>query len=586
MKNAVGRFGIAKRLYLVCLLLTLVLAGVAVAAWLQLDQVIGLADRTGTNRVPQMQRIAEVELYATRVSLQLRHAMLVKTPADLAATLADIADKRKHIEETLADFERGIFTPAGREALAAIKPLVAAFWDVGVPNIKLIEAGKKDEAFTMLVEKTIPARNQLLKVLEAEKQRQGTALTAELQQTKDQASTTRNTLVALVVAVGLGLGAFAVYISALLRRRVSASQAVVEKVRDGDLTVAIHDEGNDEFSPLLAAMAGMRQSLTRLVGNVRSGVESVATASTQIASGNQDLSSRTEEQASNLQETAASLEELTATVKQNTDSAKQASQLASSASEVAARGGAVVEQVVSTMGDIQGSSNKIAEIITVIDGIAFQTNILALNAAVEAARAGEQGRGFAVVAGEVRSLAQRSAQAAREIKALINDSVQRVENGARLVNEAGVTMNEIVAQVRRVTDLIGEITSASLEQSSGISQVNDAVTHLDQVTQQNAALVEESAAAAATLKQQAAHLADAVATFKINQDATGRTIALAPATGLSHVAPSTSAVPAKTAEKAATRPAERAARKPAHARVQPVVAVAKKDVAVEEWAEF
>jgi methyl-accepting chemotaxis protein len=261
----------------------------------------------------------------------------------------------------------------------------------------------------------------------------------------------------------------------------------------------------------------MREAFARTIVDIRGTSESIRTASSEVAQGNQDLSSRTEEQANSLQQTAASMEQMTSTVKHNADTAGQASQLASAASEVAGRGGVVVAQVVARMGDIAQSSRKIEEIIAVIDGIAFQTNILALNAAVEAARAGEQGRGFAVVAGEVRSLAQRSAQAAREIKGLIADSVTKVESGSSLVNEAGQTMGEIVAQVKRVTDLIGEITHATLEQSAGIGQVNQAVTKLDQMTQQNAALVEQSAAAAQSLKDQADRLAEAVAMFKVGQ---------------------------------------------------------------------
>jgi methyl-accepting chemotaxis protein len=262
---------------------------------------------------------------------------------------------------------------------------------------------------------------------------------------------------------------------------------------------------------------------------VRSSSDSIATGSAQIATGNADLSQRTEEQASNLEQTAASMEQLTATVKQNSDTARQANQLATSASEAASRGGAVVSQVVGTMQDISASSKKIADIIGVIDGIAFQTNILALNAAVEAARAGEQGRGFAVVASEVRSLAQRSANAAKEIKTLIGQSVAKVDDGSKLVDEAGASMHDIVNQVKRVTDLIAEISTASIEQTQGIAQVGEAVTQLDQVTQQNAALVEQSAAAADSLKQQAAGLAELVRAFRVGADAPATVLALAPA---------------------------------------------------------
>ena len=287
-------------------------------------------------------------------------------------------------------------------------------------------------------------------------------------------------------------------------------------IADGDLTQPIHSEGKDEAAELLQALKSMQDNLVGIVGNVRSGTDTIATASSQIAAGNHDLSSRTEEQASSLEETAASMEELTSTVKQNADNARQANQLAVSASSVAVKGGSVVAEVVGTMGAINASSRKIVDIIGVIDGIAFQTNILALNAAVEAARAGEQGRGFAVVAAEVRNLAQRSAAAAKEIKTLIGDSVDKVEEGSKQVAEAGRTMDEIVDSVKRVTDIMAEITAASQEQTSGIEQINQAITQMDQVTQQNAALVEEAAAAASSLQEQASGLSQVVSVFKVD----------------------------------------------------------------------
>ncbi len=294
---------------------------------------------------------------------------------------------------------------------------------------------------------------------------------------------------------------------------------VAGRIAEGDLSVQIETDRNDEIGDVERSLSRMTVALRSLVGEVRHTAESISTASTEIAHGNQDLSQRTEQTASNLQQTASSMEQLTSTVSQSADAARQANQLASSAAEVAQRGGSVVAQVVSTMDEINTSSKKIADIIGVIDGIAFQTNILALNAAVEAARAGEQGRGFAVVAGEVRSLAQRSAEAAKEIKALIGTSVDKVETGARLVQDAGSTMGEIVASVQRVTDIIGEITAAAAEQSGGIGQVNSAVNALDQMTQQNAALVEQSAAAAESLKEQAHKLAGVVATFRLDHGA-------------------------------------------------------------------
>jgi methyl-accepting chemotaxis protein len=298
-------------------------------------------------------------------------------------------------------------------------------------------------------------------------------------------------------------------------RPLDQARKLAEQVAAGDLTARVEVHGRDEAAELQRALLAMQESLRGLVGDVRSSTENIATAGNEIASGSQDLSGRTEQAASSLQQTASSMEQLTGNVKQSADSARQANQLAVSAAEVAQRGGTVVSQVVSTMDEINASSRKIADIIGTIDGIAFQTNILALNAAVEAARAGEQGRGFAVVAGEVRSLAQRSAEAAREIKALIGASVDKVDTGSKLVADAGTTMTEIVASVQRVTDIIGEITAASSEQSDGIGQVNTAVTQLDQMTQQNAALVEQSAAAAESLKDQAARLAGLVEVFRL-----------------------------------------------------------------------
>ena len=293
---------------------------------------------------------------------------------------------------------------------------------------------------------------------------------------------------------------------------------IAETVTSGDLSQEFSTERGGEFGRLLLSMGEMEDTLTDLVTRIKASADLILVVSKEIASGNQDLSSRTEEQASSLEETAASMEELSSTVKQNADNARQANQLAVSASSVAVRGGSVVSQVVDTMGAINASSRKIVDIIGVIDGIAFQTNILALNAAVEAARAGEQGRGFAVVAAEVRNLAQRSAAAAKEIKVLIDDSVEKVEAGGKQVSEAGKTMDEIVDSVKRVTDIMGEITTASQEQTSGIEQINQAIAQMDQVTQQNAALVEEAAAAAASLQEQASGLSQVVSVFKLDDE--------------------------------------------------------------------
>jgi methyl-accepting chemotaxis protein-1 (serine sensor receptor) len=335
------------------------------------------------------------------------------------------------------------------------------------------------------------------------------------------------------IVVGLALGALMGWsllrnISSALAEAVDVAQAVAQ----GDLTHPVHVSGRHEVTLVLQALKSMQDNLIKVVSTVRRNSENVSSASNEVNAGSHDLFARTEKQAASLEETASSMEELSSTVKHNADNARQASQLAQSASDVAIRGGEVVAEVVNTMKGINDSSRKINDIISVIDGIAFQTNILALNAAVEAARAGEQGRGFAVVAGEVRSLAGRSAEAAKEIKALITDSVSRVEQGTTLVDQAGHTMEEVVSSIRRVTDIMGEISAASTEQSQGVAQVSEAVTHMDQATQKNAALVEEMAAAATTLKNQAQELVQTVAVFKLD--------ARAP-----QVAPSATAAPAR-----------------------------------------
>ena len=335
-------------------------------------------------------------------------------------------------------------------------------------------------------------------------------------------------LVAMVVGVLLAIGA-AAYITRSITKPLAEALHVAGHVAEGNLTVQVQSSSRDEIGQLLQAMKAMQDSLVSVVSRVRSGSESVSTASAEIAQGNHDLSARTEQQASALEETAASMEELNSAVKQNADNARQANQLAMSASTVAVQGGEVVHEVVETMKGINEASRKISDIISVIDGIAFQTNILALNAAVEAARAGEQGRGFAVVASEVRSLAGRSGEAAKEIKTLINSSVERVEQGTALVDKAGSTMTEVVSSIRRVTDIMGEISAASSEQSAGVGQVGEAITQMDQVTQQNAALVEEMAAAASSLKSQASDLVQTVAVFKLSAADQGHATRATPA---------------------------------------------------------
>jgi methyl-accepting chemotaxis protein len=350
--------------------------------------------------------------------------------------------------------------------------------------------------------------------------------------------------------------------------------ADARRIAEGNLAVEVHVDRNDELGALQRTIDQTRRALSSMVGQICHASDSIGVASAEIAHGTQDLSRRTEQAAANLQQTASSMEQLTGTVKQSADSARQANQLAASASEVAVRGGVAVAQVVATMDDINASSKKIADIIGVIDGIAFQTNILALNAAVEAARAGEQGRGFAVVAGEVRNLAQRSAEAAKEIKSLIGASVEKVDSGSKLVANAGQTMQEIVGSVQRVTDIIGEITAASTEQSDGIGQVNTSVTQLDQMTQQNAALVEESAAAAESLKIQAQQLAQMVGRFRLGHE--GQAVPSA----------TTTSSPARAPAKKTAAPKAGASAKPTPAPSRPAASPVAAPAHSDEWETF
>jgi len=510
-------FGIAGRLYALALALSLALSGVALVAFVKLNSVDRSAESTQALRVPQLSRIGDVELNITRVSLQLRHAILARNPAELQSTLDDIGVKRTEIDRILKAYEADLFTAEGKSRFAKLAEPMSRFWSVGQANLDLIKAGQKEEAFAFLVDRTIPARNEVLSILVDTGKYQEAALKKDIESIQDQTLSTLYLLIGIVAGALLTLGVFSVHVARVLKRRVALSQALAEQVRDGDLSASAVDHTADEFSPLLAALADMRASLTTVVGGVRSNAEGVSTASVEIAMGNQDLSARTEQQASALQETASTMNQLGQTVRHNADSAQQAKQLSVNASLVAEQGGQVVGQVVNTMKDINESSRKISDIIAVIDGIAFQTNILALNAAVEAARAGEQGRGFAVVASEVRSLAQRSADAAKEIKTLITASVEQVEQGSSLVDQAGQTMDEIVGAIKRVADIVGEISAASQEQSRGVEQVGRAISQMDQSTQQNAALVEESAAAAESLKGQAAQLVQAMAVFKLGR---------------------------------------------------------------------
>jgi methyl-accepting chemotaxis protein len=438
-------------------------------------------------------------------------AMFELFNADLLATTANTSETQKKFLE-LAKAKGSAATQQRVEAVGEVrKPWVATRDEAN----KIKAAGDEAGAQTLVRDKLIPATTQYIQILQklVDGQIEEVAATrAEIEAIFSQLYLVGGVLLALCI----GIAVFASWsISRGIAKGIGVASSAAERFGEGDLSHTLPQEGKDEIAHLLQALAKMQGSLVGVVQRVRMGSESVATASSEIAQGNQDLSSRTESQASALQETAASMEQLSSTVKQNADNARQANQLAMSASTVAVQGGEVVAQVVDTMKGINEASRKISDIISVIDGIAFQTNILALNAAVEAARAGEQGRGFAVVASEVRSLAGRSAEAAKEIKTLINNSVERVEHGTALVDQAGTTMTEVVNSIKRVTDIMGEISAASNEQSLGVSQVGEAVTQMDHTTQQNAALVEEMAAAASSLRSQAQDLVQTVAVFKL-----------------------------------------------------------------------
>jgi len=511
-----SRFNVSTRLAVAfAVMLALLIAAAGIGVW-QLHTVAATAQRTMEKPLAKERMVSD--WYRNIFGAVRRTAAIAKSSdnslgqffaQDIVKTAKDSSVLQKGVEGLLSDDpeEKALFAKIGEER--------AKYSDARDAIVKLKAAGNSDEAQRVLDQQFVPYSQAYEKVMLDFLNLQRRHIDASTQTINAAYRSGAELLIALTLLGVLFGVTCAIVIARSITRPINTAVEMATRVAGGDLTGRIETHSGDEIGQLMLALRNMNDRLVQIVTEVRNGTDMIATGSSQIAAGNHDLSARTEQQASSLGETAASMEELTSTVRQNADNARQANQLAEMASGVAVKGGTVVSQVVETMDAINTSSRKIVDIISVIDGIAFQTNILALNAAVEAARAGEQGRGFAVVAAEVRTLAQRSAAAAKEIKELIDDSVGKVDTGAKLVGEAGSTMQEIVNSVRRVTDIMSEISAASSEQTSGIEQVNQAIAQMDQVTQQNASLVEQAAAASQSLQDQAGNLTKVVAVFRV-----------------------------------------------------------------------
>jgi methyl-accepting chemotaxis protein len=514
----VSNLKIGVRLWMGFGLVIALMAGIVITSMSRMNLAEHRLDNILNDRYRKIALATEAKYNVSLIHQHMRNAVIESDAEGVKRETAAMNTIRSSNKDLLDAFDKIINVPRAREIfdaiIAARKQDLAAQQDL----LAVIAGGDRAGARFMLNGKVVETERAYVKLLTEMTQLQKAKMDEESRLLAAEFSTGR-LLVWSLAALALVLAMSAAwYATRSITRPLVQALGMARRVADGDLTLDVEVTSSDETGQLMQALKDMNLSLAKIVNQVRGGTEQIASASSQIAAGNVDLSTRTEQQASSLQQTASSMEELTGTVKQNADNARQASQLAVSASEVAVKGGNVVSRAVETMGSINDSAKKIAEIIGVIDSIAFQTNILALNAAVEAARAGEQGRGFAVVASEVRNLAQRSAQAAKEIKTLISDSVEKVEAGSKLVNEAGKTMHEVVHSFKRVTDIIGEISAASQEQTTGISQINQAINQMDGVTQQNASLVEEAAAASRSLNQQVAGLARVVGVFRVSDE--------------------------------------------------------------------
>ncbi|NMM19555.1 MAG: HAMP domain-containing protein [Rhodoferax sp.] len=542
---------ISTRLIMLIGILSVLLSAIGGIGLLGISQSNEALKTVYEDRTIALGQVADVNRANLRIRVALANSVLSAKPEEISKNIAQVEENLAADSKTWDAYMATYLTPEETKIAKKFAEDRTKLIQEGIkPAEAALRANNLDEVKDLILGKIAQLNVPVVEGVDALMQLQLDVAKSEYDAAVIRYNTIRMVAIGTMAAGVLFAFIFGMALVRGISRSLSQAIDATNAVAQGDLSHRIEVQGKDEVAQLLISLSAMQDSLSQVVANVRQGSESVSTASAEIAQGNHDLSARTESQASALEETAASMEQLSATVKQNADSAKQANQLARNASEVAIKGGEVVSQVVDTMKGINDSSRKISDIISVIDGIAFQTNILALNAAVEAARAGEQGRGFAVVATEVRSLAGRSADAAKEIKSLINASVERVEQGTVLVDQAGATMTEVVGSIRRVTDLMGEISAASTEQSQGVAQIGEAVQQMDQVTQQNAALVEEMAAAASSLKSQAQDLVGTVAVFKLAQGeggfAPGSHHAVTP---LSHSAPKQFAPVRKVAPK-------------------------------------
>ncbi len=561
---------------------SMLIALLLVITAVSLTQISAMAQNTEMIVHDRAAKVALAHTIENEVNLQsraVRMALIVTDPQEAARELAKVENSAPVVAKAIDQLQSTLHSAQGVAALKSLQDTRSTFKEHEQKLVEMIKTQRIDEGRAYMSKDMLAPQYAYLSAIEALTKTQSDSMDQYAHESADMAHGARVLMLILAAAALIVSITAGVLLTASITRQIGgepqAAAALAQRVANGDLSLQVDTRPGDSSS-LMAHLKLMQTSLSSVVTTVRQGSEGVATASAQIAQGNNDLSQRTEEQASALEETAASMEQLNATVKQNADNAHQANQLAQSASSVALRGGEVVAQVVGTMKDINESSRKISDIISVIDGIAFQTNILALNAAVEAARAGEQGRGFAVVATEVRSLAGRSADAAKEIKSLISASVERVAQGSVLVDQAGTTMTEVVSSIRRVTDIMAEISAASNEQSLGVAQVGEAVGSLDHATQQNAALVEEMAAAATSLSSQAGDLVQAVSIFKL-------TGAPAPRVQRGPVSVSAAQAPRKTS------PLTRAAPRKSLAKPSPVAIAAPATTAsngADEWESF